>query len=532
MAPLLLALAAACGLASTVHYRGLSAESRRLESLLVETGLAHRSPAVARSVRREPDPGWGAVLLARALLAEELDRSWIAELAQPEREAELERSPARVATAYREAARVLVERPANWQAAMTTGGAAYLSERRGIGGDGSRPWEPALALAHRLGPQRLEPARMFAAALIGHWSSLGETQRAEALPILAAALRDEVSLELLLGPWLRVAPGLEAAFAVLPDVPNSWHRLQRHFERLQDWERYAAARRRWYPAQHRELERRVADGERRLRTGDSAGGRNALLRAAAAAPVETGFAELFSRAVRLAPPDWRGRRDLHHFHEWLGWSLALDSWGHCPLPGDVLARLVRELQPRPDTAALAELAAGNLGAARALARRAGGDPAEPAWAAFRIREALVLHERGQAEEARAVLLGLPPSARDQLAFRWAVSRVAATAAMDLRSALARAAWSEAEWERSERRAALRLLPERSAPGLELWLAAVAPEGSVIEIFWAGRRLAIRPVAPQGVLRLAVEVEAAVPQRLEVRTVAGRPVAPGGVSLLE
>ncbi len=210
----------------------------------LEAALAGRFPELRAELRAEVDPSWARIWLARALLADQLDRRHLQKLPLEERTAELRKGPANLALAKSIAGDCWSRHPARWQAAHVFGAATYLGSSRSrdsrLTSERSR-WEQPLLAADALGAGEAEPARFLAAGYLGAWSTLNDDERDRATNILRKAFTDPDTFNLLAERWLRVAPSWEIAVSLVPDTSKAWARLAKIFKQRQDQQRYRQA---------------------------------------------------------------------------------------------------------------------------------------------------------------------------------------------------------------------------------------------------------------------------------------------------
>ncbi|MEZ5333338.1 MAG: hypothetical protein R2991_15140 [Thermoanaerobaculia bacterium] len=390
------ALAVVAGWASVGEYLRWQGVQSALAQTAERTGLIEQQPDLLRDLRRYVHPRQAELRLGLALLAQELDRRWLEPLTPEEREAQLQLGFERLDAAADLAAEVLLRQPGSWDAALILGGSRYLAfSRRNDPRLRSRPElsEGLMLRARQLAPGRPEPARLLSAFYLSNWSRLPPSQRAQAMGILAAAFENPTSFDLLIGPWLRVAPSLDTALAVVPDEPPFWRRLQTVFRERGDLERYRDATERLGDAVLRTAEERTRRAARQIARGGAREGRQALLAVLGELEPSVDASELFAAALGALPPGPLGDRQIGHLQGWLRWSLDLCVFSACPLGPRTLERLA-SLIPRlePGAAAAAAAAAGDAAAAERIERSA---PAADglAWDAG-LLSARALAERG------------------------------------------------------------------------------------------------------------------------------------------
>src|SRR5436309_5630110 len=236
-----LALAAvALALTAAGGYRSLRTSREAARAGLERDGVALDAAVLGR----EPDPDGVRLRAARALLAAELEPARHQGL-PPEQAAR--ESAARMAEAAATARGVLALRPASWEAALVAGAATYLEWSQARDPrlfTAYRQWEAPLETALRLAPAKREPARFLAAAYLEIWPALSPRKREVARGLLTEIFRQPDDLARLIEPWLDTAAGLGEAFAVIPDQPEAWERVEKVYARRGYLAGYAAARKR------------------------------------------------------------------------------------------------------------------------------------------------------------------------------------------------------------------------------------------------------------------------------------------------
>ena len=518
-----------------------------LETLVTvarETGLAERMPGLIAGMRHDADSDRAALRLARAILAEQLDQSWLQELTPDARAAARQRGLEQLDLAYELGAKSLVSRPTAWEAHLVLGGSDYLrlSRRRdprlATDRDG---WFGHLESAHRLAPTQPEPLRFLAATYLGDWSILAEGERTEAIVVIADAFEDPRSLDLLAASWLRVAPSLSQALAIVPDQPAAWDKLGRYFARRGDWQRYCQMRQRKTLALRRFLGERITDAVRRLRGGDRHHGVQFLLWVVTNADPDREQLEIIERTLAALPAGTTGEASRRKLNDWLDWTLArcLDET-ECPLSTDTIYRLASlSTEQTPARRASALVAAGELMQAEEIERQAlktAAGTLGPEWQPYWLLKARALDGGNQPGEGLELLRGLPTgtSLRYWIGYRSAAIAAGNAGEQSLAAGwlatLERTIWAPADWIVEQHRAHLELWPQSAGRGLELEIDGLTRTGGALEIRWDGSLVAIVPA----VLGQRVEIPEAVDRRrheLQIKPVEGASVATATVRLL-
>jgi hypothetical protein len=524
-------------LAAVADYRAWEGEQRWLAALARETGALDRFPELLSALRREPHAAFARLGLARALLALELDRRWLADLPEVEREREVERGFARLAVARELALRTLAAQPGAWQAAYVVGGANYLTlSRRGDPALRSNPalWEGLLLRSRELAPEHPEPTRFLAAAYLGNWSGMSAAARTAATSILAEALRNPTTFDLLIPSWLRVAPSLDAALALVPDDPRVWSQLQSLFASRGDLERYRDVTARLDASLEPFIEARLDEAVILLARGAVKEARELIGWQIELLRPSRNHAPIFERALSLLPP---GPASGQWLADWIGWAVELAPFGDGPLSRETLERLVG-LAPSLDASmrAAAALATGDLVTGERLEREAESADSE-AWALYRLLRGQALLERGEPAAAAAALARVTgPWGRSPVA--WEARRSAAATTGDeilanqasaVLAGLATTSWPATAWERGRRVQRLTLVPASGSPGLAIDFD-VDRDGGVAEVLWDGGRLGFYAVSPGRTLTLRPELGVGA-HVLDVVPLLGRSLQPAAARLL-
>lgn len=538
--PWRLALAAgwaALAVAVLLGYRALTAEQHALLDEARRLGTVRRQPEVERALRREIDPERCRLLLAQALLVDELDRRWTSELSPAARAVAAAEGLGRLERAVELAAVVLARRPASWRAAMILGAGRYLRQARERD---ARPWaqpaawEAPLRAAIALAPTQPEPPRLLALVRLDTWFTQSSAERDETRGLLEAGFTDPVTFALLLDPWLRSARDPADALALLPADPEAYGAARAAYAQRSDWPGFLAAD----AARQRSLEGALAARLERAHATLAPGIalRSELLRLVAAAPVDLRFAPFVERVLDRCPagpndPDLRGALE-----DWL--RLGLASWqrGAPALGSAALGRLAAAVGDlAAPEAALVALATGDLPEGERIERRSAGVWTDE-WAPYLIAKARLLAER----DPRAALDAIQrvPARSAQGVAYWSARATVAGARRDGAGLAAAAAalaalrgdrWPATAWRYRAGQAFLELDAARPAPGLTLHVPDLPPRGACLAF-----RLDGRVIAALAVLQPAVVLTAplaAGPHTLEVVQLAGPRALPGDLALL-
>lgn len=522
-------------IAGALVSRGRRAELlRELDSLLVSSDLQEAAPHVRQDLRRESDPVRVRLGVVRGILALSLDPRPMSALG-PRRAMELAaRELDRLDLALDLTKSAVAERPLWWQGWMLKGTVTYLRWART--GDPrlfteQEVWEGPLRTAMSLAPNYLEPRQMLAGALLEVWPALSEDGQREALEVVQDAFKDEATFARLIRGWLRVAPP-EVVSLAIPETPAAWSAVLRSLAAAADWDEYRPAFLRHRQALRQSVEMELQRGEDRLRGGDPAGARGALLRVLELAPPEREFASAVDRALTLLPAGAPDRSRSRPVGSWL--RVALDSFAEgapilSPAATGRLSLLAGDLPG--STAALAELAAGNLVAAEMLERRNEAINTEP-WAAYCVAKARVLLERDDRAGAARMLETAHGSWREAPPGRALRRRIEGGVGgrgpgPDPNPDLV---WRGTEWRWLDREAFLWLDVSRPATGLRIEVDQAPRQGAVVGVY-VGRELAGIEVAVTGESVLVPYPVGSGVHRLELRSLTGGRISPGDVHLL-
>jgi|GEM_PF-984873 len=570
-----LALLAALG--SWSEHRSIERERTEALTLLDPQLEGWLTEEAARDLRRERDPTWIRLRLARSRVAAEMDPTFVAAsraggdsegyggdrpagtgavgLDDPDvRDASVDGPATRLEQAADLAAGVLAERPSIWQAPMLLGAATYLarSETRDPRlFTAYRDWEAPLELALSLAPAKPEPKRFLAVAYLELWPAVSDEKRRTARELIGEAFRDPGILRRLAGIWLAVVADREEAFAPIPPDPESWRHVGILLAREREWRSFVEARRRLRAAQEIRGRALLEQAELRTQGGDLSGARELLLRALTLGEPSVSGAPLLLDALRRLPPGPVGSQ-ADAMRDWLLWALDLCLYDHCPLPASALERLTGLADGlEPPEAALAALIAGRLPEAERLERRS-DRLWHPSWSPFHLAMARELVRRGELDDAAAALDRVHPS--------WTGRALYTRLAREVRPGEARpeegpspqrprgagATWPAGAWRpataageiaarrpRAESIDRVELWLGEELRGLRLTLAAVPVDGAVLEVRLDGRIL--RQAAVGGrretdVLTFETPIPAGL-HLLETETLAGGRVQPGAVHAL-
>ncbi len=478
--------ALALATASAYSYTSWARSREELTTLLLTVGTGDREAAVVADVRREPDPVRARLLVARALLADELDRRWLNELEGSKREIAEALSLRKLGLAEAFAREVLEDRPASWQSRMILAGATYLKmSRLGVPGrwtERSR-WEQPLRDAMAMATSQVEPRRILAAAYLNEWSLMTSSERESARDVLRVAFRDRATLEQLLPTWLRRAGSLESALGLIPADTTSWQRVEQYFGARQDWERVCKARERGLAILPEHLDNILTDAERRLAGGDLRGARSLALRGLTEMPVGPDYLDTLGRLLEALPPGPIAPRFQKNTKAWLAWARRECLLWECAIEKPTIKRLraLSQYETSADRVWVAELA-GDTYAAESNERQS-FIANDVDWTPYLLLKAKRLADSGRPEQGAAVVALVHPDWIDRAATRAVLSRIRADLGApplndpdDWRSREidVGGSWSrEYFWDQPPKK-------------LRLRFGSVAPSGAAVEILWSSR----------------------------------------------
>ena len=510
VAPLALVLAAAD------QHREANRERQAALRAAQASGVVERHPDLPRAIAREPDPERGRLLVAGALVRDELDPSWLRGLPPPRAAAEARGAPERQASAHALAAEALRRRPASAEARALLGTATFLERlrRRDTRVYASLvDWEAPLRAAVARGPADPRHSRELAAAYLEVWFALSDPQRQAAMPFLRAAFADPATFAHLMPRWLAVARDPGEAGEPLPDRAEAWQRVAAVHGQQGDWGRFLHARAAGERALQAELEEALARGEARLAAGDLSAARMQFLSVATRTSPQRLWAPLLVRALERCPPGIVGARDREALQSWLRWALDARLYGREPLPPATVGRLTGMAGKLPDPeAALAALAAEELPRAEMLERRSGSVWSE-AWGPYLIVKAEALMRRRDLAGARAALAQVHRNWHASPLFfraRQLLERETTGAHADASPIAAaerpeRARWPATDWRYRRGQPRLEALARPGPARLALTLHAVPATGAVVQVYWDGAGLGPFAVRPGQVIEADIEV---------------------------
>lgn len=529
---ILAGLAALVLAAISVYSYGFWSRSRsRLTALLLEVGTGVREPGVLADVRREPDPLRARLLVARALLADELDRRWLADLEGTERESAEALSLRKLELADSLAREVLAERPASWQSRMILAGSTYLRMSRL--GDPNRwrersQWEQPLRDAMAMATSQVEPRRILAAAYLNDWSLMTESERKSARDVLRVAFRDRATLEQLMPTWLRRADSLDQALDLIPADTSSWQHVEQYFRVRQDWERVCEARVRSLAILPDHLENILGDAERRLAGGDPREARSRALRALADTPVGPDHLEMLDRLLRTLPAGPISPGFQQHTRAWLVWAGRECLLSRCPLPKAAVQRLrtLSQYETSADNAWAAELA-GDIYAAESHERNA-LVPNAANWTPYLLLKAKRMAAAGQPEEAATLLAMIHPDWAERAATR----AVRAQIREDLGASMQgeRDDWQSRAILVSGETSFREYFWQEPPQKIRLRFGSVATNGAAVQILWSGRLGGCHSVDSGAIITLAPPQTVGF-HILEVRPLAGSRAGPTEIEVI-
>ncbi|HSM15138.1 MAG TPA: hypothetical protein VLA66_13805, partial [Thermoanaerobaculia bacterium] len=357
---------------------------------------------------------------------------------------------------------------------------------------GVADWERPLELARARAPSSAASERVLAAAYLEIWPGLDGDRRERATRVLRTAFEEPGFRQRAFDRWLALAGSIDAATALLPDLPDVWARLLRAAADGGDLERAAQLAVREQDALERSLGEQLERAEQLAgKPGGDLAARGEIDRLLELAPPDLRFAPLVGRALASRPAGPAGPSLARAARRWLVWARPLVLLGFEPLPPAALGRLAGAVGAGlpAEEAAWAALASGDRPRAELLARRSDALWSE-AWAPYLVLDARARLAAGERSEARALLEQVHRNAR-----RWPSWRQLARAAglaPPPPAAREPAGWQPTHWQVEAR--VPRLAFELAAParGLRLGLATPLAQPTLLVAELDGRSR--RPIA--------------------------------------
>ena len=536
---------AICLLLALASWRLLARRQSGQEEILdfaMRSGRAVPRDQLDRFLTPEPDLTRARLRVARTVLEEQRDLRWISDLPDAERPQARRDSLQLLLDSRDQAALVLAERPASWEAMLIVGATSYVhtlrdSPMRLV--STMEEWERPLLEARSIGPGAGQASRYIAMGYVDVWLSLSGEKKEDALPILRQAMTDLTTFDRLIDTWMRLVHDRQTALSVVPEQPAQWQRLLSIFEARKDWRGYVDARDRWREAYLADTHRQLDEAAERARGGDlqRAGHRYRMI--AGRLRPSAFQLELLDRVLREAPPGALTSMSGESLGLWMEWCLELCFLGRCPLEESLLGRLMVNTGPlHAPRRAFAELMAGD----GPKARRAEAESIEAwseEWGQFQILNAKDLVEAGALERAHDALLRVSAEWQETVPYWQAKARLAeagndvASASLAARQldARSRSRWQAEAWSSPSRRQwHLPLFPSMAGTELLVAIDEAPAEGAVVELEWDGRHLSTLVVGPRTEFRVPVEVTTEIHRlSLSQLSIEGT-VLPGTVSL--
>ena len=537
--------AAVCLLLALASWRLLERRESGQEEILdfaMRSATAVPREDLDRFLAPESDLTRARLRVARGVLEEQLDLRWIGSLPEVERPQAMLDSLQLLLDSRDQAARVLAERPASWEAMLILGATRYVhtlrnspmrlvSEMEG--------WELPLLEARSMGPGAGQASRYIAMGYLDVWLSLSREKKDETLPVLRQAMTDLTTFDRLIDTWMRLVHDRRTALSVVPDQPAQWQRLQSIFEARKDWRGYVEARDRWREAYLADTHRQLDEAAERVRGGDVERASHRYRMIVGRLRPSAIQLELLDRVLREAPPGALTSMSGQSLGLWLEWCLELCFLGHCPLEEGLLSRLTVNSGPlQAPRRAFADFVAGDGPKARRAEARSIEAWSEE-WGRFQILNAKDLVEAGALERAHDALLRVSAQWQETVPYWQAKARLAeagsdvASASLAARQldARSRSRWQAEAWSSPGRHQwHLPLFPSVAGTELVVAIDEAAEQGAVVELEWDGRHLSTVVVGPRTEFRVPLEVTSEI-HRLSLRqlSVDGN-VLPGTVSL--
>lgn len=529
------ALAAAGALAlAALATHGYFAEQRRIVELrgeAVAAGFAE-DETLLRDISRESDADRASLRLARAIVARDL-------APEPDvpRGSRLEQARA----LGREA---LAAHPAAWQAPMILGAATYLEWS--IARDGrlyrqAEAWQDPLQRSLELSSGRSEPAQFLASAYLELWPALSPERRRQARHLVRRAMESPEHFGRLLEPWLSRAEDRQDAFELIPQDPQAWRQVTRHYADRGQWKAYAEASGHGFEAEKALARRFFDDASERLAGRDLRAARHLFFSSAMVAPAGREMDPLVDEALARAPAGPYNPHYTAGLNRHLERATTLFLHRTVPFRPETVARLsVASGDLPPPQAALAALAADNLPEAELIARRAEAERWTPEWSPYRVARARTLLGRGDLPGAAASLHEAEASWRGEPIYWWVqreLARRAGNRAEELRADerlqdLTAGRREPGDWQRiGERRYRLTFWGGSSAEAIELALDTQPAAGGAVAATLDGEPAGRWSLPARRPLRLDAVAAPEEVHILEIESLAGGPVVPGRIRTL-
>lgn len=243
-----------------------------MEAFAVRTGLDVRRPEALESARLQPSADLGALVLADAVVRDEVGSVRWGDLDEGLREAWLKSMATRdaeLAGARDLALASLAARPGWGMSASLAGQLEFLLQRRDRR-TAPKPerWATPLAAAMARAPGSDLPAESLGVAYLETWPSLGEERRRAARPVIRRASLDPKFVTSSL-PLAVAALGTEEAARLVPSEPLPLRTARDWFARGGDLPTAAALHSRWRDAERVARKKDLEAIELRNRRGDA-----------------------------------------------------------------------------------------------------------------------------------------------------------------------------------------------------------------------------------------------------------------------
>ena len=435
--------------------------------------MALRHVTAASEIERESDPVQLRLLVARVVLADTLQATWLEELPADQVPTAVREMESRRRLAADWAADALWTRPLTWEGALVLGGTRFLAAWRSPEDsvyEAPERWLAPLELAHRLAPIEAEPPRLKAAALLVAWPGLSPAARHAAIPAIRTAFEDPASLRILLADWRGAASSDEIFESVLPDSQGTWSLLLDVYARENRWDAYCDTRPRWWRSVLDEGRRLASEGSRQRSLGDPPRARGTFLALLETIPIDRRAAPLVERALEELPPGPVRSGVTVRLEEWLIWALPLRSRGLASLSPRTFGRIASlgaGALP-PELEAGAWLAAGDLRTAATAEAKSDRLWAEE-WGPYFLAKARILWEREREAEAVEALSAVHASLTGGWTYRTLSHRLGLSE--DLPEVTG--SWPGTDWRWRGSNARLEIALAAETPGLRIHVDEVA-----------------------------------------------------------
>ncbi len=395
-----------CAVAVVAWVRDQSERRLLLEEVDSLTPVPLSAEAL-HQIEREDDPMRSRIRAVRAVLAQQLDPTWLNELSIEDRREAMRESIGVLQQVRQWADEVRAARPGTWEPALLSGAAAFLEilrdDRNRLAGRADE-WEAPLLEAYEYPIGRAEASRYLAFAYVDTWLSMSQEQKTAAMPVLQLAFRDPSTFARLIDPWLRIVHDRDTALQAVPDGSAQWRLMAERLTAQKDWRNLAYARERYRQSVLSERRATFEHASKRWRGGEYRDARVEFAGVLAGLPPGGEWLPLLQMTLDSQPDASSSSSLGQSLRGWLLWTLDLCLLGHCPLEGASMRRLIAMSDAlEPPEEAWAWISAGELGRAEQVEER-GRRTFTEGWSPYLILKAAALMDREEIDGARDALI--------------------------------------------------------------------------------------------------------------------------------